>query len=278
MRGAKGSAYEGGHRVPCFVRWPGKLRGGRDVAALAAHIDLLPTLLDLCGVEAKHRLPIDGVSLRPLLEGEGKWGERTLFVHSQRVEHPVKWRQFAVMTSRWRLVGDELYELPADPGQRKDVAAGHPEVVKRLRAGYEKWWDSISTRFGEYCEIVLGSDRENPTTLTAHDWHGKVAPSSQEALRKLPAINGFWAVEVAKAGTYRFTLRHLPAGAKCPLRAARARLKAGEVSASGAVPAGAEEVALEVKLAAGKTRLQTWLEEEGGAGRGAFYVEVRRLE
>src|SRR5262249_29133977 len=161
--------YEGGHRVPCFLRRPGKLRAGRDVPQLTAHIDVLPTLLDLCGVEAKHPLPIDGVSLRPLLEGKGKWPERTLFVHSQRVDHPEKWRQCAVMTSRWRLVnGKELYDLPADEGQGKDEAAAHPGVVKELRDAYERWYEDISPRFGEYCEIVLGSERENPSRLTGH--------------------------------------------------------------------------------------------------------------
>ena len=49
MRGIKGSEYDGGHRVPCFFRWPGHLPGGKDVDAVTAHIDILPTLIDLCG-------------------------------------------------------------------------------------------------------------------------------------------------------------------------------------------------------------------------------------
>jgi arylsulfatase A-like enzyme len=278
MRGSKGSAYDGGHRVPCFFRWPGQPADGRDVPDLTAHIDILPTLLDLCGIEAKHRMPIDGVSLRSLLAGKGKL-ERTLFVHSQRVEHPVKWRQCAVLTARWRLIdGKELYDMPADPGQRRDVQAVHPEVVKQLRAEYEKWWDSIGTRFGEYCRIVLGSPKENPTRLTCHDWHGKVAPSSQTALHKLPAVNGFWAVQIERAGTYRFTLRHHPAEAKTALKAVKARLRAGKQETSAAVPAEATAVTLEVKLPAGPAEVQTWLEEKDGTSRGAFYVEVRRVE
>jgi arylsulfatase A-like enzyme len=279
MRGAKGSAYEGGHRVPCFVRWPGRLRGGRDEAALTAHVDLLPTILDLCGVEAKHRLPIDGVSLRPLLRGKGKFPERTLFVHSQRVEQPVKWRQCAVMTARWRLIdGKELYDLPADPGQRTDMAARHPDVVKGLRGEYEKWWASISTRFDEYCPIFLGSAQADPATLTCHDWHGKVVPWNHAQVRKLPVANGFWAVEVERAGTYRFTLRHQPAEAKCLLRAVKARIRAGQHEASARVSVGATAVTLELKLPAGAAQLQTWLQEKDGSSRGAFWVEVRRVE
>jgi hypothetical protein len=278
MRGSKGSAYEGGHRVPCFLHWPGKLGAARDVPELTAHIDLLPTLLDLCGIEARHPLAIDGVSLRPLLEGKGKWLDRTLFVHSQRVEDPVKWRQCAVMTSRWRLVnGKELYDLPADTAQRRDVAAGHPEVVKRLRAEYEKWWESISTRFSEYCRIVLGSAREDPATLTCHDWHGEAVPWDQAMVRKLPRANGFWAVEVQRAGTYRFTLRHQPAEAMCALRAVKARVRVGKQEGSAAVAAGATAVTVQMRLPAGPAQLQTWLEEKDGGSRGAFYVEVSRV-
>src|SRR5262249_50075370 len=218
-----------------------------------------------CGVEAKHKLPLDGVSLRPLLEGKKeKWPARTLFVHSQRIDTPQKGRQFAVMTDRWRLVGKELYDLRADPGQKKDVASKHADVVNELQDGYEAWWKSISTRFGEYCEIALGADEEDPTTLTCHDWHGEVAPAFQEAVKKLPRANGFWAVEVAKAGTYRFTLRHQPPEAKCALKAVKARVRVGDVEESVAVKDGSTEVELEMDLKAGKTRLQTWLEEKGG--------------
>lgn len=278
MRGIKGAVYEGGHRVPCFWRWPGRLAAGRDVAGLTAHLDVLPTLLDLCGVEAKHRLPLDGISLRRPLEGKGPLPERTLFVHSQRIDHPEKGRSWAALTPRWRLVhGSELYDLPADPGQRRNVAAEHPAVVRSLRAGYDRWYADVSRRFDEYCPIVLGEDAENPARLTAHDWHGEVVPWDQTAVRRLPLANGFWAVEVARPGRYRLTLRHQPAEEPRPLQATRARLRVGEVRAEAAVPPGASAVSLEVQLSAGPARLQTWLDTADGRSRGAFFVEVRRV-
>jgi arylsulfatase A-like enzyme len=278
MRGVKNTLYEGGHRVPCFMRWPGKMAAGRDIPELTAHFDLVPTLLDLCGVKSKRGLPMDGKSLRPWLEGKSELPARTLFVHSQRIEHPEKWRQCAVMTARWRLInGKELYDLPADPGQRTDVASKHPEVVKQLRAEYESWYADISDRFGEYCEIVLGSDKENPAMLTGHDWHGDIVPWNHEAIKKLPRANGFWAVEVERAGTYRFTLRHQPAIAKCALQATQAKVRLGTVEKTASVKAGATEVTLEVQLEAGKTRFQTWLEGDR-ISRGAFYVEVERIK
>ena len=74
MKGTKGSEYDGGHRVPCFIRWPaGGLGGARDVDRLTAHIDLLPTLIDLCGLEKPPGVAFDGRSLVPLLRGRGDW-------------------------------------------------------------------------------------------------------------------------------------------------------------------------------------------------------------
>jgi len=172
MRGTKGSQYDGGHRVPCFVRWPaGGLGGGKDVTRLTAHIDLLPTLIAACGLATPVGARFDGTSLVPLLRGqEGGWPDRILITDSQRIEHPEKWRQSAVMTDRWRLInGRELYDIRADRGQKNDISGEHPEAVKSLREACEKWWGDVSPRFDEYCEIVIGSDRENPTRLTADD-------------------------------------------------------------------------------------------------------------
>ena len=70
LRGKKASLYEGGHRTPCFIRWPkGGLTGPRDIDALAAHVDMLPTLIDLCGLKKPAGAELDGTSLAPLLAG-----------------------------------------------------------------------------------------------------------------------------------------------------------------------------------------------------------------
>ncbi|MBN2316206.1 MAG: arylsulfatase, partial [Sedimentisphaerales bacterium] len=175
MRGKKGSEYDGGHRVPCFVRWPaGNLKGGKDIERLTAHVDLLPTFIDLCGLKKPHGLEFDGDSIAQLLTGDDEdWPDRTLVTDSQRIEHPEKWRKSAVMTDRWRLInGKELYDMKVDPGQKKDIADAHPQVVEKLRKAYEDWWADVSERFDEYCEIIIGSDKQNPTRLMSHDWHG----------------------------------------------------------------------------------------------------------
>jgi arylsulfatase A-like enzyme len=284
MRGQKGSQYEGGHRVPCFVRWPaGGIGGDREIEVLSAHIDLLPTLIDLCALTAPTDVNFDGASRKPLLLGTpdaDKTGDRALVVNSQRVEIPEKWRKSAVMTQRWRLVdGRELYDIQADPGQEHNVAAQHADVVGRLRGVYEGWWDEVSRRFDEYSRIVVGNDAQNPTTLTCHDWHADISqvPWSQAAVRNGPLANGVWAIDVEQAGTYRITLRRWPQGVEGALPAKQSRVKIGDVEAMTAVADGAESAVLTLELPVGEAMLQTWLEQADGKSRGAFFVTFERL-
>ncbi|MFQ3592400.1 MAG: arylsulfatase [Gemmataceae bacterium] len=277
MRGAKGTVYEGGHRVPCFWCWPGRWKP-RDVAGLSMHCDVLPTLLDVCGIAAKHRLPLDGLSLRGVLEGKKALPDRTLFVHSQRVDTPVKGRQYAVMQGPWRMVeGRELYHLGEDPGQRDNRAAKEPKRLQSMRAAYDRWWESISTRFHEVVPLVIGATEQNPVTLTCHDWRGEVVPWNQSLIRTMPWANGSWAIEVAQAGIYRFTLRHQPAEAHKLLEANRAVVRVGDKEATTQIKAGSISATLEMRLEAGAARLQTRLESPQGV-RGAFFVEVERLK
>jgi len=290
MRGTKGSEYDGGHRVPFFVRWPGGgLTGGRDIDRLTAHIDVLPTLIELCGLNKPHGVKFDGASLAGLLKGKTKhWPDRTLLVHSQRIEHPEKWRKSAVMTERWRLVnGKELYDIKADPGQKNNIANENLQVVEKLRQSYEEWWADLSKEFDKYCEIIIGSDEENPCQLMSHDWHSPNPAWSQWAVLNGSKANGFWAVEVARDGTYEFELRRWPVEVDKPITAAiakgkaisatKARLKIADVDIVKAIPKDAHIVTFKVQLKAGKTRLQTWFTDESGESRGAYYVYVKRL-
>jgi len=280
MKGKKGSEYEGGHRVPLFIRWPGGLEERGDVGHLTAHIDVLPTLIDLCGIDPPKGVTFDGTSIVPLLNGRADWPERTLFVHSQRIEHPQKWRKSAVMTQRWRLVnGKELYDIQADPAQKTNVAADHPDVVKDLRTAYEGWWADLSRRFGEYCRIVLGSDKENPSRLTAHEWHTNNVPWAQAHIRNHKMFaNGPWAVEVERGGRYTFTLHRAHPEAKMPLAADEAKLTIGDVEVVGPAKKDATAVTLTADLKPGKAMLQTWLTDKAtGRSRGAYVVIVERL-
>ena len=290
MRGKKGSEYEGGHRVPCFIRWPdGGLTGGIDVDRLTAHIDLLPTLIGLCGLKKPRGVKFDGDSIVQLLRREDKsWPERILITDSQRIEHPEKWRKSAVMTDKWRLInGKELYDIKADPEQKSDIADRNPQTVEKLRKAYENWWMDVSGRFDEYCETILGSDKQNPTRLMSHDWHTEKVPWNQGAVRSGMQANGFWAVEIERDGRYQFELRRwakeLDVGINDPIEGGKAitvteaRIKIADQDVTVPVSRNARAVTFDLRLRAGKTRLQTWFLDNRGNSRGAYYVYVKRL-
>jgi arylsulfatase B len=272
------------------VRWPaGGLTGGRDVDRLTAHIDLLPTFVDICSLKKPRNVKLDGASIAPLLHGRSdEWPDRILITDSQRIENPEKWRKSAVMTDRWRLVnGAELYEIKQDPGQKNNVAADHPQVVTKLRRAYERWWDDVSERFDEYCPVILGADQENPTRLMSHDWHTPRVPWNQGAVRSGMQANGFWAVDVVRPGRYEIELRRWPKEAGAAINAAipggkaisatKARLKVGDIDVTQPVTANAKGVVFTVNLTKGETKLQSWLIDDNGGSRGAYYVYVKRV-
>jgi arylsulfatase A-like enzyme len=283
MRGQKGSEYDGGHRVPFFVRWPaGGIGGGRDVSQLAAHIDVLPTIAEMCGAEKPANVALDGRSLVPLLKSDAAdWPERTILVHSQRIEYPEKWRKCAVMTDRWRLVnGNELYDMQADPGQTTNIADGHEAVVNKLRAEYEAWWQSLSPVFDKFVRIAIGADAENPANLTCHDWHTENGPVpwNQGHIRNGLMANGSWAVDVVRDGNYEITLRRWPKQLDQPIEATEARLKIGEVDQKQSLSKSATSATFKVKLKKGQTRIETRLTDQNGKTRGAYFLEARYLD
>ncbi len=159
MRGTKGTPYEGGTRVPCFWRWPGRVPAGVDCAALTAHLDVFPTLAALAGADPGPWVrQIEGRSLVPLLEDpSAPWPDRLLVTHVGRWDsgeaEASRFRSCAIRDARFKLVdGMELYDLANDPAEREDVSGRHPDVVDRLRVAYGVWWDSVlpSTRVNEW--------------------------------------------------------------------------------------------------------------------------------
>ncbi len=150
MKGLKGSADEGGVRVPFFIRWDGKTKPGREVDRISAHIDVLPTLAALAGAD----LPagqVEGRSLLPLIEsGDSDWKDRYLFTHRGRWKtgedpNKSKWKNFAVRNQQYRFVDNTaLYDMTKDPGQKTNVVEQHPKVVAGMRAAYDSWWEATT--------------------------------------------------------------------------------------------------------------------------------------
>ena len=217
MRGLKGSPYDGGHRVPFLVRWPnGGFSTARSIDEITSYVDFMPTLLDLCDVEVPARRSFHGESLRPLMEGnvDDHWSERIITTDTQRVAHPLKWRRSSVMKDTWRLVNKtELYNLADDPGQETDIAAQHPEIVRELQEGYERWWELCSVQDDDDIPISIGSDAEEITTLRTHDLRNEqdhLGVWDQSQVRRGDRAHGWWEIMVETEGEYEFELRRWP--------------------------------------------------------------------
>jgi hypothetical protein len=238
------------------------------VDRLAAHIDVVPTLLEACGVQIPGSLKIDGRSLVPLLRGKEEWADRTLYFQWHRGDVPEMYRACAARNQRYKLVdGKELYDLEADPAEKNDIAGGHADIVARMRAGYETWFrDMAATRKFAPPRIHLGTSHENPVTLTRQDWRGAKAGWAADSV-------GHWEVEVASAGDYEVTLRL----AGPVITRGRARFRLNGAAPEQAVEAGAASVRFpRVPLSAGAGQLSAEIDAGGGAV-GPMYVDVRRL-
>ena len=163
LRGGKGSVYEGGVRVPLFVRWPGQFPAGAKVDAMAQHVDLFPTLCELLDVPLPDDRIIDGKSLLTLLkEGKGDSPHEYLF-HQWNRTAPSPDKSWAARDTRYKLANGELFDLQEDPGEETDIAAQHPEIVKRLRGKFMDWFADVTAgRKYEHVPIEVGRGDENP--------------------------------------------------------------------------------------------------------------------
>jgi arylsulfatase A-like enzyme len=283
LRNRKGMVYEGGIRVPCYVRWPKEAKAGSVVGAPLAHIDVLPTVLHACGVPFP---PGDGRSFRALLgRPNTAWANRALFFQWHRGDEPEKFRAFAVNRGGYKLVQAngvqpganwkpkyELFDLNSDPFEEKDLAVEKPEEVAALKDLHEHWFADVTKKGFAPPRIVIGSKKENPVRLSRQDWRGPKAGWTPES-------EGHWEVEVAERGIYEFTVL------------SRLEFTAGGFKAKGTLPDGGEtERQTEfgpVKNAKSKsfrvaffkgTKLEVsaWV-MLGDQRRGADYIEAKYL-
>jgi arylsulfatase len=311
MRDGKSRLAEGGHRVPCFVRWPaGNVGGGRDVAGLTQVQDLLPTLLELCGVDPPNGTRFDGVSLAAPLRGESAVPDRTLVV---QYGQPQPFRMSCVMRGRWRLLTDikgraqgepELYNLADDPLQQTNLIATHADVARELRAAYDRWWNEVEPFTRERAAISLGHPVGGAVTLNSAEWREN-ALSSVTGLRAGVKRRGVWDVEVVRDGTYEIALRRWPEESGLALSAAApgwtprdtatpdhsgfpagvalsiagANLRIGDASHELTVSDSDSAAVVRLPLKAGRTELEgSFRDADGKRLCAAFFVTVRRLE
>lgn len=169
MKGNKGSADEGGVRVPFFVRWDGKIEPGRDIDTIAAHLDVLPTFAALANAEIP-KDQVEGRNLLPLIENpEAEWSDRFFFTHKGRWktgEDPLAYmeKNFGVRNQKFRLVDNALYDMEKDPNQTTNVIEQHPEVAEEMRQAYNAW-------FKETVPMMVNEDAPMSPTRPYHVWY-----------------------------------------------------------------------------------------------------------
>ena len=244
MRGMKGTVHEGGMRVPLFVRWPGQFKADTVVEPIAAHVDLLPTIAELCGVKKPETLPLDGRSLVPLLTGQaGDCPDRMIFARTSGWRSVLSFNEpvvrdlhtlgKTVRTQRWRAVntgeGWQLYDMANDPSEKQDVAADHPQTVQRLAAAYARWFADVTQEPIVRPPIPVGY-RQRPTVELpapeayftgdirwynqfgfAHDWLTGWTDSKDTI---------WWDVDVVTAGRYEAAIQYT-----CPPEAVGTHLR-----------------------------------------------------
>ena len=217
--GMKTNVYEGGVRSPMYLHWPEKLQPGKTSDRVVAHIDILPTILDAAGVKKPPEVKLDGRSFLPLLTQDNPdWPDRYIVIQTHRGDLPVRYHNFMIRNQKWKMLHNsgfrhenfegepkfELYDMEDDPLEMHDLAGEKPAKVAEMKKAYDEWFDDVSsTRPDNYAppRIYVGTEHENPVTLTRQDWrHLKGRPWA-------PFSNGVWLLHVATKGEYTIRLR-----------------------------------------------------------------------
>lgn len=278
LRNRKGTVYEGGIKVPFFIRYKGHIEPGKKIDIPAAHIDVTPTILGLVNMPAPAGVKMDGRNLVPQLLGQlGERKERTLFWQWHRGDVPEMGRAFAARGPRYKLVQAagvapgkytpklELFDLANDPFEEKDLAPEKPEVVRDLQAQYEAWFKDVqSTRNFAGPRIHVGNEKESPTVLTRQDWRGPKTGWTPES-------EGHWDVLVEREGNYRATVEFETAKTDRKLT-----LAVGDTTGAVDIPAGKTRGMLSVRARKGDAKVEAWFDDMKRTGIKSIELEWTR--
>lgn len=209
LYGRKGSVYEGGIKVPFFWYFPGDNNTVRKIEKPFAHIDVLPTILDLVDKNATNSL--DGISMLPYInDTNATQPSRKLFFQWQR-GFPELFQNAAVRDDTFKLVSPleyddttfQLFNIVADPYEKNDLSSQYPDKTKELKQSYVQWYkeNMADLSDGYPYEIRIPAPDMNNTRLGRNEWKG---PHTQ-FWSKMEA-NGYWDLEVMNPGHYSFRL------------------------------------------------------------------------
>lgn len=214
LRERKSSVYSGGVRVPCLIRYPEKYQPNDEMDIRLAHIDLFPSILNLCGIEQPNH-QIDGRNFVDLNEEElTNFTERT-FLYEWGRGFPVRYRNFAAIQGDFKLVGNtglnseigefELYNLSSDPYEKSNLINENTAKASGLKNSMDAWyWEIINEKNNNRVfPAYIGSENENPAVLNRNDAKGTPVAWRQED------VLGYWDVKVVQDARYDVTLRFI---------------------------------------------------------------------
>jgi arylsulfatase len=207
MRGLKSSVYRGGIRVPFYLRYPAKYGGNTDIETTSAHIDILPTLAEICNAQLPTDRIIDGKSLAALLSGKQvDWADRSLFFYWTR-RYPELYNNISLQKGNFKLVGQtnynaeitdfELYDIKTDHFEQKNLVSEKTEIAKQLKTELDKLYTELITSENiiNQPQIIIGNKNENPVFLNRNDAGGERGIWAQEE------VYGKWLVGITE-GVY----------------------------------------------------------------------------
>ena len=288
LRGRKGTVFEGGVRSPFFARWPNRFDPGPRVGVVGMHLDVVPTVLEACGLEIPET-GLDGRSLLDVLEGDSNQpapaSNRTVVIQAHRGDAPVRWSNVMIRSGDWKLVNAsgfgreldpgvappldlKLFDLQADPGEQVDLASRYPDLVARLSDQYEAWFTAVSRGAVEAYlppSIRIGATTE-PVWLTRQDWRrtrrgGWGGRSS-----------GVWWIEAANESPCRIRVRSLPDQPRPT--AVRVEFDGRPLTRFAVASDSTSMISAVVEIPARRGRLGVIVEDEAGE-YGAYQVEIR---
>ncbi|MBL7214209.1 MAG: arylsulfatase [Phycisphaerae bacterium] len=290
--GDKGSMEEGGHRVFSFLRWPGSnIETPTDNNTLISVMDVYPTLLDLCGLDAPEAANIKGRSFKPYLKKplSPKDDDRPLFFYYFNPKNFDEVKSACVIWKNWRLLADVgLYDVEKDRIQINDIASDHPEVVKQMQEFFDAHHAEGLELIKEPVRFVLGDKRAKKVELTSQDVYrvGKGPQAfGQSSPKVLLQAHGPYKVTVATKGSYTINLSRYPLYTKLPFGIGgkkmnendfaieKVRLAIAGQTAEKEVTPEDTHASFTLDLEKGDTDLETWLIGDGKDGV-AYFVTV----
>ncbi len=161
LKGKKGMVDEGGVRVPFIINWAGKITEGKVLEMPLAHIDILPTLLDLAQGSYSFSKPIDGVSFAPQLKGNKEFPKRILFSGWAGKKR--------ALSGNFLMVDNQLYDIKKDPGQTKNIHNQFVQVYDSLLTEYNSWYNNVTQKGIGSKPIPVGYDEYPVSMLPAHE-------------------------------------------------------------------------------------------------------------